>query len=603
MSLSQRFAARFVFLGLLLMPALAAAEWIPGFHLTTCAGQAAVVVRGRLDRAGKLAVGEVYHGRLDRGKRLTLRNGAELHGRLNGVKKQDGALEVIAFLRADAGRGWEPVRGEAGVVRLEADGIYALLDSDELGGLREGTTLARHPRYSRAGFLAALRAALDTEKERRRLLALPRSAGRARKLLALLGKQEPRDRPYHLHAVRRGLVPVHAAEEQAILTALKEASYPEERAWLLRLVAEVPLSSTAFEPVAAYLDRKYAGQVRRAAMDALRALDAYRAAGRLAPLLSLNEPELAHVLSCLTTGSDPWQNARFNPKAAEGLFLLASLIRQAAVSEGGAARQHEIYLLLMRLREYAHPRHVAVLYTWGLSKGHPSDDQALAELQRLTGLKYTRGQWQAWLAWWRKAGPLLEAPYDLRTDTGRLRWLEAYQGTDAATRRLLRQLWLYEKEIDEAALLKAAQGKHPAGAKDALAELWQRRRLSAPSRQAIVEKFLEVELVEMPPPTPNAPEWRDVRITIRRNFPFPKAAWVDPRSDIAVGRAPRLTDTWGSLCLADDHKSLGSLGARYTGAPNARALLEVREVDHANGRKVLWTARWSLGPLKLRRVP
>jgi len=388
-----------------------------------------------------------------------------------------------------------------------------------------------------------------------------------------------------------------------ILTALKKATHAEERVWLLRLIADVPLTAAAFEPVASYLDRNYSGEVRRGAMDTLRALDAYRAAGRLAPLLTLSEPELAHVLSCLTTGSDPWQNALFNAKAAEGLFLLANLIRQAAVSEGGAARNQEIHLLLMRLREYAHPKHVAVLYTWGLSSGHPSDDQALAELQRLTGLKYTRGQWQTWLGWWRKAGPLLEASYDLRSDAGRLRWLKAYQGADPASRRLLRQLWLYEKDIDEAALLKAAEGKYPVGAKDALAELWQRRRLSASSRQAIVEKFLGVELVEQQPPTPKTPEWRDLRITIRRNFPFPKSAWVEPRYGITVNGAPRLGNSWGSLSLGDAHTFLGSMSGRYTGAPSARALLEVREVDHANGGKVLWTARWSLGPVKLRRAP
>ena len=601
MYLPHRCACRLL-LSLLLLPASAAAEWIPGFDLATCTGEARLIVRGRLEKTGKLTVVEVYQGRFDKNKPLTLRNGAELYTHLNRVKKQDGTLEVVAFLREDAGRGWEPFRGEAGMVRLEQQEVYALLEGDGLRGLRETPTLARHPRYNRATFLAALREAVDTGRERRRLLSLPRSTDRARKLLTLLLKQEPRDRYYHLHLISRALLPVHPAEEQAILTALKKAR-AEECVWLLRLIATMPLTSKAFEPVAVYLDRKYPSEVRRGAMDTLRAVDAYRAAGRLAPLLSLNEPELANVLSCLTTGSDPWQNALFHPRAAEGLFLLANLIRQAALSEGGNARQQEIYLLLMRLREYAHPRHVAVLYTWGLAEGHPCCDQALAELQRLTGLKYTRGQWRDWLTWWRKAGPLLEASYDLRSDAGRLRWLKAYQGADPAARRLLRQLWFYEKDIDEAALLKAAEGQYALGAKAALAELWERRRLSCPSRQAIVEKFLGVELVELPSRSPTIAGWRELHLAIRRNFPFPKAAWVQPRSDIAIGRKPRLSGSWGSLCLADDHKFLGSLSGSFKGAPDARALLEVREVDHAHGGKVLWTARWSLGPLKLRRVP
>ena len=94
-----------------------------------------------------------------------------------------------------------------------------------------------------------------------------------------------------------------------------------------------------------------------------------------------------------------------------------------------------------------------------------------------------------------------------------------------------------------------------------------------------------------------------LRLTIRRDFPFPKSAWVQPRCDIAIGRAPRLNGSWGALSLGDAHTHIGSMGGSYKGAPTARALLEVREVDHTKGGKVLWTARWSLGPLKLRRVP
>jgi hypothetical protein len=601
MSIPHRLAWALL-LATLLLPGAAAAELIPGFHLTYCTGAARVIVRGQLDKTGTLTVVEVYSGHPGKDKRLALRDGAELYARLNSVKKQGGALEVVAFLRADAGRGWEPVHGEAGVVRLEPDGVYALLDADELGRVGRFPTIAKHPRYTRTTFLAALKAALDTEKERGRLLALPRSAERARKLLALLNKLESRNRLHHLYHISGGLRPAHAAEEQVILTALKKASQAEERVWLLRLIADVPLTVAAFEPVAVYLDRKFSSEVRRGAMDTLRALDAYRAAGRLAPLLSLNEPELANVLSCLTTGSDPWQNALFNARAAEGLFLLANLIRQAAISEGGAARNHEIYLLLMRLREYAHPRHVAALYTWALAGDHSSCDRALTELQRLTGLKYTRTQRQEWLTWWRKAGPLLEAPYDLRSATGRQRWLSAYQGADPAARRLLRQLWLYEKDIDEAALLKAATGKQSVAAKDALAELWERGRLAPASRQALVEKFLGPELVEQPPSVPNTPAWRDLRITIRRDFPFPKTAWVQPRSSITVNGAPRLADSWGAVSLGDAHTFLGSMSARYTGAPSARALLEVREVVPGSN-KALWTARWSLGPIKLRRAP
>jgi hypothetical protein len=293
-----------------------------------------------------------------------------------------------------------------------------------------------------------------------------------------------------------------------------------------------------------------------------------------------------------------------NPKAVESLLLFANTVRQAH-REGPDSRPTGSFSLVRLLADYAHPRLIPVLYEWALADNHPSCDEALAALHALTGLKFTRDQRAEWLGWWRKAGPVLEKRYDLGSAAGRKEWLKAASAADRTIRPLLIGLWLYEKEIDEAALFKAAdaEGKYAAASKDALAELWERNRLSPGTRQAIVKKFLAVELVEQPAVDPNDPARRELRIAIRRNFPFPARAWVQPRSDIAVGRPPRLAGSWGALSLGDAHTFLGSLGATYKGAPDARALLEVREIDQANGGKVLWTANWTLGPLRLRRVP
>jgi hypothetical protein len=157
--------------------------------------------------------------------------------------------------------------------------------------------------------------------------------------------------------------------------------------------------------------------------------------------------------------------------------------------------------------------------------------------------------------------------------------------------------------VDEAALLRDAAGKHADAAKALLKELWQHKRLSPATRRAIVKQFLVVELVEKQR-DPKHPAWRELRIRARRDFPFPDAAWIEPRCDFGIGAAPKLAGGWGARTLGGtDPLDLGSMGGKYGGAPVARAVLEVREVDHARDGAVLWTLRWSLGPLKLRRAP
>src|SRR5262249_39611593 len=162
-------------------------------------------------------------------------------------------------------------------------------------------------------------------------------AERARKLLELLLRQDPADRPEHMGSVSRGLRPVHAGEEQALLEALKKAGSEDARVLVLNLVAAVPLSAASFPAVTPWLDRTPPQAVRRAAIEALPRLDAYRAASALAPLLSVNEPELGTVLACLVPGYDSSAPGLFNARAAEGLFLLARPLRHA-VFEGNSAR-------------------------------------------------------------------------------------------------------------------------------------------------------------------------------------------------------------------------------------------------------------------------
>src|SRR5262245_58176489 len=85
-------------------PAVGLAERMPFFDLPVCTGQARLIVRGHLDRAGKLTVRETYRGRVPGAAPLRLARGDEVFSALNGVDAQDGAIEVVAFLQEDGPR-------------------------------------------------------------------------------------------------------------------------------------------------------------------------------------------------------------------------------------------------------------------------------------------------------------------------------------------------------------------------------------------------------------------------------------------------------------------------------------------------------------------
>jgi hypothetical protein len=170
---------------------------------------------------------------------------------------------------------------------------------------------------------------------------------------------------------------------------------------------------------------------------------------------------------------------------------------------------------------------------------------------------------------------------------------------------MLLRLWMFEQQPDAAALLRIARDDDAAkagAAKAALSELWQNKRLAAAVKRAIVELFLEVELVE-PAESGGADGYRHLLIVVTRNFPFPRDAWVEPNSAFAIeGELPPLGDSWGAFSLDGSGKmTVGSRsGGNYRGTPEARAMLALREVDHAAGGKVLWRIDW---PLKLKLRP
>jgi hypothetical protein len=235
---------------------------------------------------------------------------------------------------------------------------------------------------------------------------------------------------------------------------------------------------------------------------------------------------------------------------------------------------------------------------------HVSANQAESDLRHWTGSS-PRKNAKAWDAWWKKARPVVETTFDLRSAAGRANWYRAYRAGSSETRRVLMRLWAFESVLDEPALLRETAGTDADPAKAVLAQMWKHGRLSAQTRGELVEKFLSVRLEEVPGrPVSRS---RELRIVGTKRFPFPAEAWVNWRVSFAIGNdpEPKLGDSFSSSSLGEGKgpQALGSQGGgSYPGSPKARALLELREVGRAGGRQVLWKRQWKLGPIQLQKA-
>ncbi len=615
----------------------ASAEYIPPFDLDAGSDSATLIVGGELDATGVLTVHEVIKGNVQGGgeppQRLRLEQGEYFFGLLKRAMQTDSPLAqsplaVVAFLAEGHDQRWPLYLGEAGLVGLAQDHVYNVGGPVFQPGQRVGAYgYVLRPDFTVATFRQALHNALLAVQERDRLLALPRSASRMQRLLNFLSLQKG---SYHWWRVAQALHPVGVAEEEVILQALQQsfsgvlstsdAPSQQPTVLLLNLLGSSAPSARAFTVVSGLIDRARPTQIRYAAIMALASMDRFRAVEQFIPLLSLDDPQLATLVYLVSPISSPEQNGLFNNQAVPALLRLSRALRQEPASARGRLLNAE-YAVMGELQNLGHPHLLAELYQWTLGGERWEREQALAALNALTGSHFSltvtaSGQHgslkQGSLAqWWQRAWPLLQPSYNLQSREGRQRWLAAYSRADAATQRILIRLWFFERAIDETALLQAAsrgggKGDGAIAAKAALSELWQRQRLSASTRHAIVSRFITLQLVQL------KDFWVKYRqlefqIIATRNFPFPRDAWVNSGMCIAVGNEPlRLdaTDINGQSSLEGSGPIvLGSRGGGLLeGAPVARALLELREIDYYNPshpRKVLWSQRWTVAPLRM----
>ena len=123
--------------------------------------------------------------------------------------------------------------------------------------------------------------------------------------------------------------------------------------------------------------------------------------------------------------------------------------------------QQRAYPLEGSLKNYFHPRMLPILMDAAAKSEQPSYWRMRAVLRDVTGIYCNEKEFEAVQSWWQQARPTLETKYDLATEQGISSWLDAFQQADAATQKVLFQLWLFQRNIAEDYLLNQATADEP----------------------------------------------------------------------------------------------------------------------------------------------
>ena len=612
-------------------------------------GKARLVVEGTLDPAGRILVGKVWKGHRDLdltmpvgaiqrpittlldgsvgvGSTVQLRSGTDYYEWLQRREKKEGPFKVVAYLEEEEKNEWELVWQYAGLVVFDKEAVQ----------LEEGSerwfNRGDQPSYNRETFLKALGDAARASEERDALLAADRSVERTQRLVAFVLKQaKPREeRDFFVHRggyqvgkVAEGLRNIAEEEQGVVVQVLREAKDARSQIILLDLAGSIPLHADALADVAAFLPRNQTGEVREAAMNALRDIDGFRCVDYFEPYLIADDPQLHILLEDLGARSYPNENAPLNIHAVDALEKLAESLKgdEALRWKTRDGSAESTGLVSGQMAHYIHPRLLPILYRWAMEGGRSS--AAYSSLVEATGLKYAQSDKAAWEAWWQKAQGLIEGNFDLQTPAGRDRWMERYSRADPATQKVLMHLWSFEPNINEGALIDDAKESATAQliiaalqgqsllpkseiAKAVLAKLWERERLSEASKQSIVKEFLSFRIINDPQADEVAfPNLYSIWLGVTASFPFPDRALVRGTIKIYVG--DELTSDYYSnpqdyeLSQFKEGKEskIEPRRAIATVPPQAHGTVEFRGLDFPNSWDELWTVDWNLEPVPL----
>jgi hypothetical protein len=591
--------------------ALLQAEYEPSFDLDTCVAGSQLIVTGQLSRDGQLRIDQVLEGKVDHSRTIHLSE-VGLKYRLGSQFDKRDVIDVVAFLTKDGMAQWALVLGWEGLVIIEGNracpyGVPSLAPTEtpELRGFIESST------FDRDGFIAAIHRATTVAAEIDRLLEQPRSLERNRVLIRLTAKCDQLCRPpfavdpfrpsYLLGKIAEALRDPSDEEELELIDALQRAQNPQEQRKLLEVARLIPVRDRSFDAIADFVSPDHAPEVRRAAMQAIQRINGFRAVNVLVPLLTRKEPELETALQSLGPVSMLPSDKILNLKAVEALEKLAGEIELEYKRRGQAVKSDNTFgnqcgAFVMQLQHFAHLRLIPILIAWALGPDHPSWGQAWSNLCAITGLNIPRENPGAWQQWWDRAKPLLAAQYKLKTQEGRNLWMEAWTASDSASRRILLNLWWFEPDVDEPALLTAA--KTSGAARAALSELWRLGRLSSDAKRSIVERLLVLRVKG----GERINGRRQFYIAAETEFNFPQNAQVEYRLGDLSGKHPGTQvdqEPWGARGLNGDLSRIGGVEEDSPDSGMVHSALDIREVSFRPERKVLWSVRKGIGPIKV----
>jgi hypothetical protein len=567
----------------------------PPFDLDTSVGTSEAVVLGELHSDGTLGVTEVFKGnpKVNSTIRLSIHENtfkSVSTGIGNGATPQ-----VVVFLDKMGSEGVYHLRNTyTGVVAFGPnDKIFAWLDEFQA-----------HPSWTKRYFVDQLKRSVDLDEKLDALLAKPRDEERLRACLDFISKHQPwilsrNGGPtsfswygygYFFSKIANASLKPCASEEMELANLLRKVVSDEDRAYVLAFIGAINCSRSLYPDVLRWVDVKVPKLPRSQAFIALSSIDPTLAAGDLSRFLTMDDPLVDEVMQSL------WKCGNGNYPRVLNVAVVAPLLALAEQELMKFRSETNVNVkTLGALHGYFHPKFLPLMFEWDRDNKYT---QASGNLRSVLGILSTPPAAEQLSKWWEQHKEQVLRQHDLSSRDGVRNWLQAWSETDdKMTRHVLLRLWDFEPRVLEKEILEECEGQSGAVAKQLLAELWQRKRLNAATRKAIVAKYLKLQIVELPNPFPEFPKWREIRVVSERSFPFPHNSYVSYTGEMSGERKPTITNakggSGGRSLEGTETLNFHSLGGSVKG--RMKAALEIWEVDYGvRPPQELWRLHWDL---------
>jgi hypothetical protein len=583
------------------------ARTLPSLDLPREVTEADFILEGTHTGDGMLAVTKLHKGILPLPAKCRVAGGASWFDSVLKVSGSDAAESWIAFVRkpSDNGEYALTASGAALVMLSKSQKVYAQLPALNYGG----STIAAHSSWDRTTFERELARAIGQSGTLTQLLSLPRGAEKAEQLIEFVRSAvgwppEKSDLSPTLHGnfgypfyrAANGLREPAEAEVEILAGHIRQTESDQGRSLLLALVAAIKPPASMFEVVKPWVERSTPSLSRGQAISALIACDPYEAAGVLSKYLNIKDPHLDILTSALASGGWSRESTVHHPAIIDPLIELGS----EALKQSKRGGQHEVnrgYAVLGLIQSYIHPRLLPLLVQWATASETSTSSQAKSNLRAVLGVENEAMTDQAVIAWWIANEEVTRQVFDLSTPPGLASWLTRWSdNANPMTRRVLFWNWDFLHTVPEKELLARCSGANSEAAKQALAELWQHKRLSAHIRKEIVRKFIKMKIMMERSRYNKSDLPGEVRVVAERRFPFPDGAWINCTGDLAANREPKIHDplSGGSWSL-HGKDVMGFYSTSGTGDPSVKAVVEVWEMDYeVSPPRELWRLRWNL---------